>query len=389
MQVYNKVTIDVKRKFNDIITAKQNDTKSRYLDVILVDNGVILDLTGHEVRIYGRKADGKEFYNEGIITDSKKGRCQFELTTQALALAQDLSVEIVVFKDNTEILSTLPFTIHVVKSLMSDNTVESSNEYGALVVLYQNLYEAYALMTEMVEKIGTPGEKAQELNLNTMFQVWDWLVEYQENNTTAGAMEKLNSIISSIGTSGDSGTDTVFGKINNGFKKYYSISSDNIKFKIIENQNLKITHTTGLGTYKKIYFDLFSQPLKSGSFKIRIKYKLKFEEAHETNNQCAFNFYDVGFVNSTNKHSFVGIYSNQPTGTITDSTDRDEPGISLGGKGIKATTTEEVSGFSDFTLFSIKNYIPSLILRISFNNTAKNGYVIIEDISICYDEVTE
>ena len=180
---------------------------------------MILDLTGHEVRIYGRKADGKEFYNEGVITDHKKGRCQFELTTQALAVAQDLSVEIVIYKDNTEILSTLPFTIHVVKSLMSDSSVESSNEYGALVVLYQNLYEAYALMTEMVEKIGTPEEKAQELNLNTMFEVWDWLITYMEENSTASVVSTVNSINSKIGTSGTTGSTTLFGLLGRGMVK--------------------------------------------------------------------------------------------------------------------------------------------------------------------------
>lgn len=182
---------------------------------------MILDLTGHEVRIYGRKADGKEFYNEGVITDHKKGRCQFELTTQALAVAQDLSVEIVIYKDNTEILSTLPFTIHVVKSLMSDSSVESSNEYGALVVLYQNLYESYALMTEMVEKIGTPEEKAQELNLNTMFEVWDYLISYLEENSTASVVSTVNSINSKIGTSGTTGSTTLFGLLGRGFVKSF------------------------------------------------------------------------------------------------------------------------------------------------------------------------
>lgn len=189
---------------------------------------MILDLTGHEVRIYGRKADGKEFYNEGVITDHKKGRCQFELTTQALAVAQDLSVEIVIFKDNTEILSTLPFTIHVVKSLMSDSSIESSNEYGALVVLYQNLYEAYALMTEMVEKIGTPEAKAQELNLNTMFEVWDYLINYLEENSTASVVSTVNSINSKIGTSGTTGSTTLFGLLGRGMVK--SVQSGYLKY---------------------------------------------------------------------------------------------------------------------------------------------------------------
>lgn len=213
-QVYKKINIDVNSKITDIVTAIQKDASSRYLDVVLWDSATLIDLTGHEVRIYGKKADGTEFYNNGEITNATGGRCQFELTSQALAVANDLEVQIVVFKDNTEILSTQPFTIHVVKSLLSDSSIESSNEYGALVVLYQNLYEAYDLMTEMVQKIGNAGDIAQGLNLNTMFEVWEWLITYMQENSTAGVVDIVNAINSKIGSSTTG--DTVLGIVSKG-----------------------------------------------------------------------------------------------------------------------------------------------------------------------------
>lgn len=390
MQVYNKVTIDVKRKFNDIITAKQNDTKSRYLDVILVDNGVILDLTGHEVRIYGRKADGKEFYNEGIITDSKKGRCQFELTTQALALAQDLSVEIVIFKDNTEILSTLPFTIHVVKSLMSDNTVESSNEYGALVLLYQNLYEAYALMTEMVEKIGTPGEKAQELNLNTMFQVWDWLVEYMEENSTANVVNTVNGIDSKIGTSEDSKTDTVFGKLKDITKKCQktvAIPSDNIKYKLLENANIRIDHTRGETTSKKIVLGIPEIQIPKGAFKAKINYSVKFNTSYSSN-YFSVGLYTYGF-DESNLTLTREIIDKQPIGTIINDSGgnitNSATSIYSGSKYVSGTDIVEqnVDGLAKIC----DGFCMELFLYVHASTSVENGYIIIKNVSICYDEL--
>ena len=60
-QVFNKMKIEVKREIVDIITAKQNDTNSRYLDVYLYDDGTPLDLTGQEVRIYMKNRMGKKF----------------------------------------------------------------------------------------------------------------------------------------------------------------------------------------------------------------------------------------------------------------------------------------------------------------------------------------
>ncbi|WMI81951.1 BppU family phage baseplate upper protein [Anaerotignum sp. MB30-C6] len=177
-QVFNKIYVDVRTKNDDIITAVQNDSNSRFLDVYLLDNGLPINLTGHEVRIYCKKADEKEIYNNGVITEATNGRCQFELTDQALAVAQDLEVQIVIYHNNVEILQSLPFKIKVVKSLISAGAVESSNEYGALVVLYQNLYEAYDLMTTMVQNIGVPGEIAAGLTIDTMWEAWEYMCDY-------------------------------------------------------------------------------------------------------------------------------------------------------------------------------------------------------------------
>ena len=179
------------------------------MDIVLLDNGIPIDLTGHEIRLYAKKPDTMEVYNEGVVTDAEAGRAQIEMTTQLLAAVGYIEAQIIIFEENTEILSTLPFKIFVVKSLMTDHAIESSNEYGALVVLYQNLYEAYDLMTEMVQKIGIPGHKAESLNLDTMFEVWDYLIEYLENNSSAGVVER-------IGNPGDTTPETLFGMFEYG-----------------------------------------------------------------------------------------------------------------------------------------------------------------------------
>jgi len=181
-QVFNKIYVDVRTKNDDIITAVQNDSNSRFLDVFLFDNGSPIDLTGHEVRIYGRKADGKEIYNNGTITETTNGRCQFELTDQALAVAQDLTVQIVLYYNNVQVLQSQPFNINVVESLISSGSVESSNEYGALVVLYQNLYEAHDLMTTMTQNQGNKGEISTERNIETFWQALEYVAKYMDTD---------------------------------------------------------------------------------------------------------------------------------------------------------------------------------------------------------------
>lgn len=51
-QVYKKLEIDVNKEVTSIITAVQNDAKSRYLDIVLLDGSTAINLTGHEVRIF-------------------------------------------------------------------------------------------------------------------------------------------------------------------------------------------------------------------------------------------------------------------------------------------------------------------------------------------------
>ena len=209
-QTYNKLKIDIKEPITDIITAKQNDSNSRFLDVYLYDGGVPIDLTGHEVRIYMLKADGTEVFNNGEITNAAAGRCQFELTDQALGAYGKLLCEISIWYDNVQILTSQTFGIDVVKNLRTDGSIESSNEYGALVVLYQNLYEAFDLITTMVEQFGEPGEIADEASIKTFWQMLEYL--YIVNNN-ALANSSTQGVLDLIGSTGDTGGSATAGTL--------------------------------------------------------------------------------------------------------------------------------------------------------------------------------
>lgn len=188
------LNIEINENVNDYITAVQQDSRSRFLDVMLFDNGVPIDLTGHTARIYAIKPDGKEVYNNGVITDAKKGRVQFELTSQTLAVAGLLNLQIILYKNNTEILSTNPFKLFILESLMSKNAIQSSNEYGALVITLRDLESAKALMQEMVKKIGSPGQIATSLNLTTMYAIMDEILKMLRDSSVVAIKDKLDKI---------------------------------------------------------------------------------------------------------------------------------------------------------------------------------------------------
>ena len=223
-ETYNKLLVDVNAEVVDIITAVQDDTNSRYLDVVLYNNGVPVDLTGHEVRIYLRKPEtGQEVWNDGEITDAVNGRCQFLMTTQALAEIGYLKAQISIWKDNTEILSTQIFNILVTESLRTTGSIESSNEYGALVVIFQNFYQAMDLMTTMVQNVGKPGELAGKYGLETMWQAWEYMSDYISVYLTnlinqALANASVQGVLDKIGDTADTGgtaeTGTTMAKLN-------------------------------------------------------------------------------------------------------------------------------------------------------------------------------
>lgn len=208
-QIYNKMRIDVKEEITDIITAKQDDSNSRFLDVYLYDGATPIDLTGEEVRIYMRKPDGTEIFNNGTITEAASGRCQFELTSQALGAVGVLKCEISIWQGNTEILTTQTFHVFVAESLRSNGSIESSNEYGALVVLFQNLYQSIDLMQDMVANFGTP---SGSVDADTF---WQMLEKLYEVNEEALANASVSEVLDRIGTSADgAGSGTLFGAVN-------------------------------------------------------------------------------------------------------------------------------------------------------------------------------
>lgn len=219
-KTYNRLELDVNKKFSGIITEVQGDSNSRYLDVSLFSNGVPLDLTGHEVKIFMEKPEnGGEIWNDGVITDATAGRCEFLMTTEALSKMGHLQTQISVWKDNTEILSTQVFEIYVTKTLLGNSSVESSNEYGTLVLLFQNLYEAHDLMVDMVSSFGKKGTVAEARDIATFWQGVEYLAKYMDTDLK-GLIEKaianssVQGVLDLIGSAGDSGDATIFGKLN-------------------------------------------------------------------------------------------------------------------------------------------------------------------------------
>lgn len=201
-RTYNRLEIDVNKKPNSIgIRPVQNDTKSRYLDVCLYENGVPINLTGEQVRITFRKADGSTFFNQGEVTDATAGRCQFALTNEILSEAKVVEAQISVWNAGGQILSTQVFEIYVTAAIPWTDAVESENEYGVLVVLFQEIQNALDTMHKIAAAFGEPGDKAAEYGVDTFWGILETLAGRGdvESSLQKGIKAYLNS---TVGTSG-------------------------------------------------------------------------------------------------------------------------------------------------------------------------------------------
>lgn len=218
------IKLDINRELYTNIVAKQGDIDSRFLLFSLVDNSLPFSLLNRTVRVYGRKADGKEIFNDLVVNDANKGICTLELTSQALAVAGILEVELVVYEVNKK-LSSIPFKINVIESLNSDDAVISTNEFTAL--------------QEALSKIQNIDNRFNEVN--------------SQLDKSIKLISNIEIDVTTLGVSGNGSTDDTE-KIKEALKLYKKLY-----FPYVENGGYRITSSIILESHsirmdKRAYF---------------------------------------------------------------------------------------------------------------------------------------
>lgn len=202
--VFNLV-IYVNKEVESIIKAKSLDCSSRYLEITLVnDNGVAYDLTGHTVRFNALKEDGKHVFNNADIVDYEGGKVRVALTDQTLAIGDsELIADISIFSEDGEcVLTTRTFVIEIQKTIRDDLAIESSDEYGAVLTLFQDVWDMRcyiehkgSLLGELDDEVSEGDEQAGKTILGGINNIWNYLI----NQSTAGVVEVVNSMSATIG----------------------------------------------------------------------------------------------------------------------------------------------------------------------------------------------
>ena len=88
------INVNLHQPIYEKLTAKQGDIASRYLLFHLLDGDKPFDLSNKTVRVYAIKPDKTEIFNDLTINDAAKGYCTLELTSQCLAAAGVVKMEL-------------------------------------------------------------------------------------------------------------------------------------------------------------------------------------------------------------------------------------------------------------------------------------------------------
>ena len=189
------IKFDINKNLYDTLIAKQGDTKSRFLLFNLLDGSIPFSLENRSVRVYAIKPDGTEVFNDLIITDAAKGYCILELTTQMLAVAGTVKLELMVIEGEKKLTSNI-FYMDVKKSINSEKAVVSTNEFGALLTALSSLNEYDNYKKEIA------AARDGEANLLTKVKKIDEQLDTKTNKTETNNIQgQIDALV--LGAVGD------------------------------------------------------------------------------------------------------------------------------------------------------------------------------------------
>lgn len=222
------IIFEIDKKLAEKIVAKQGDIDARSITFKLINNSLPFDLTGIDVRVYGMKSDGNSLFNDATIVDVKKGICEVKLTSQMLASAGDLKLELVLYKGKQK-LSSIPFSISVIQSVNKEGVIESTDEFTALVIALDKVNKVVDSFQVLYSEI--------ETKFNTKYSA----ITTQFDNKFTAITTQFNTKFSEIGASSTALLNTWTTNFTN---KFNSVTSQfDAKFTSVGNEHQGLLNT--------------------------------------------------------------------------------------------------------------------------------------------------
>lgn len=259
-----------KYKLYEKIKAKQGDTKSRFLLFQLLDGSIPFNLKNRSVRAYMIKPDGREIFNDLIVNNYNLGYCTLELTNQVLAAQGIVKIELMVTEGDKKLTSSV-FELEVVKSINSEKSIVSTNEFTALLngLAALSEYDNYknsvkemeinkANKAEVEEKFISVEEKIKNNSEQLEHKTNELEVKKATKVELAVERERISNIIKNTGTSvndeelqdGRVGANSViYPTIGDSIREQIAQLNENLYTAVIAKLKLKSGYVDSTGNF--------------------------------------------------------------------------------------------------------------------------------------------
>ena len=143
-----------------LVSAKQGDKATRFINVKLLNNGVDYQLPEDAIaRVNIKKPDGKYIYNSCDFSGSV---VSIELTNQILAAAGTACCDVEIrTEDSTQVITSASFEIEIEMSQRNEEAIESSNEFTAFE---KEIEDAKNGLIEVTDKAKDALKTQEQLN---------------------------------------------------------------------------------------------------------------------------------------------------------------------------------------------------------------------------------
>lgn len=163
IQIVREVSTDVVRRGTTrAIYAKQNDLNSRFLNVLIQEDGKDIKVSENaEVLLNVERPDKQQNIFMGSV--NKDGTVRIALTSWMLELAGTLLCDISVVSTEPEVrLSTMQFNIYVEEAVIPDAVFEETEEYSLIVDLLNRTSEAERRAVNAADEADRAKQAAQD-----------------------------------------------------------------------------------------------------------------------------------------------------------------------------------------------------------------------------------
>ena len=164
-QIVQKITVEVaKPNLFQAIVAKQGDSKSRFLEVTLVDNEQVININPtSSVTINAKRPDGlsKRFEGEANVGDTVTVPLAAWILEQPGIVFCDISV---INTTDQRVLTSTSFRINVEEAACAERDITDDENYDVLIKLIEEV-EEITKAKENGEFNGEKGEKGEAGNI--------------------------------------------------------------------------------------------------------------------------------------------------------------------------------------------------------------------------------